>query len=118
MNNMLFQYDDACATLGSRGIIVGMLLAQNIMPGEVCCVTAKNDAVVGFTRPDTERLEEVVLHEDIIPHFSPSQAVFFLVTVAKQIDTPGEMRRTGGHASYALCLTLKTKVICIACQRV
>jgi hypothetical protein len=88
MNNMLFQYDDACATLGSRGIIVGMSLAQNIMTGEVCCVTAKNDAVVGFTRPDTERLEESVLHEDIIPHFSPIPGCLF----------PGDRRQSDRYS--------------------
>jgi hypothetical protein len=47
-----------------------MLLAQNIMLSEVCCVTAKYDAVARFTRPDAMRLEEFVLHGDIIPHFS------------------------------------------------
>ena len=93
MNNMLFQYDDACATLGSRGIIVGMLLAQNIMPGEVCCVTAKNDAVVGFTRPDTKRLEESVLHEDIIPHFSPIPGCLF----------PGDRRQSDRDARQPRC---------------
>ena len=87
MDDMLFQYDDARATFGSRGIIVCVLPAQNIMPGEVCCVAAKYDAVARFTRPDAERLEEFVLHGDIIPHFSPSQPVIF----------------------YAICLTLKNE---------
>src|SRR5258706_14658326 len=102
MDDMLFQYDDGCASLGSRGIIVGMLLAQNIMPGEVCCVTAKNDAIVGFTRPDTERLEESVLHGDIIPHFLPNPAVLFPVTAPVQADIRGGLGGIEGLVPYHL----------------
>src|SRR5581483_2934443 len=65
MDNMLFQHDDTRAASRARCIVASVLLAQEIMAREIGAMTAENNTVSGFARPDCQRLEEFIRHENL-----------------------------------------------------
>ena len=64
---MLFQHDDASAASRARRVVVGVLLAQEIVPREVGGVTAEKNAVPGLARADGYRLKEFAYQAVISP---------------------------------------------------
>src|SRR5579859_510591 len=63
MHNMLFKHDDARAASCACRVVVGVLLAQKVVPREIGSVAAENNAVPGLARPNYYGLEEFIWHD-------------------------------------------------------